>query len=82
LSITRRKFCYLVVLNEKFLTTLAAALVPQIDQVLLRIGITLADYLVGNKLSVLMNVLHGFKGRNQGTLDPRVVDRAVFASKT
>ncbi len=40
LSITRRKFCYLVVLNKKFLTLLASNLLPQIEQVLMRIGIS------------------------------------------
>ncbi|AXQ97785.1 hypothetical protein D0N37_08485 [Pseudoalteromonas piscicida] len=37
--ITRRKFCYLVVLNEKFLTQLASDLFLQIEQVLRLIGI-------------------------------------------
>ncbi|ASD66680.1 hypothetical protein B1L02_06380 [Pseudoalteromonas piscicida] len=40
MSITRRKFCYLVVLNEKFLTQLAPDLFLQIEQVLRLIGIT------------------------------------------
>ncbi|ASD65617.1 hypothetical protein B1L02_00180 [Pseudoalteromonas piscicida] len=39
MSITRRKFCYLVVLNEKFLTQLASDLLLQIEQVLRLIGI-------------------------------------------
>ncbi|RZM73347.1 hypothetical protein C3B51_20770, partial [Pseudoalteromonas rubra] len=34
------KFCYLVVLNEKFLTLLASYLLLQIEQVLSEIGIT------------------------------------------
>ncbi|USE69043.1 hypothetical protein CTT31_07905 [Pseudoalteromonas maricaloris] len=40
MSITRRKFCYLVILNEKFLTQLASDLLLQIEQVLRLIGIT------------------------------------------
>ncbi|NLR15134.1 hypothetical protein F9Y84_10700 [Pseudoalteromonas peptidolytica] len=40
MSITRQKFCYLVVLNEKFLTLLASDLLLQIEQVLSQIGIT------------------------------------------
>ncbi|ASD69354.1 hypothetical protein B1L02_20905 [Pseudoalteromonas piscicida] len=40
MSITRRKFCYLVALNEKFLTQLASDLLLQIEQVLRLIGIT------------------------------------------
>ena len=39
LSITRQKFCYLVVLNKKFLTQLASDLLPQIEQVLMRVDI-------------------------------------------
>ncbi|WP_223192217.1 hypothetical protein [Pseudoalteromonas piscicida] len=39
MSIARRKFCYLVVLNEKFLTQLASDLFLQIEQVLRLIGI-------------------------------------------
>ncbi|MBE0347636.1 hypothetical protein PPEP_a2136 [Pseudoalteromonas peptidolytica F12-50-A1] len=39
MSITRQKFCYLVVLNEKFLTLLASDLFLQIEQVLSQIGI-------------------------------------------
>ncbi|MBE0375675.1 hypothetical protein PFLA_b0573 [Pseudoalteromonas flavipulchra NCIMB 2033 = ATCC BAA-314] len=39
MSITRQKFCYLVVLNEKFLTQLASDLLLQIEQVLRQIGI-------------------------------------------
>nr|WP_249364699.1 hypothetical protein [Pseudoalteromonas rubra] len=38
-SITRQKFRYLVALNEKFLTPLAAYLLLQIEQVLSEIGI-------------------------------------------
>ncbi|RRS07422.1 hypothetical protein EAG18_16855 [Pseudoalteromonas sp. J010] len=34
MSITRQKFCYLVVLNKKFLTLLASDLLLQIEQVL------------------------------------------------
>ncbi|MBE0346996.1 hypothetical protein PPEP_a3975 [Pseudoalteromonas peptidolytica F12-50-A1] len=41
MSITRQKFCYLVVLNEKFLTLLASDLLLQIEQVLSQIGIML-----------------------------------------
>ncbi|PAY02567.1 hypothetical protein CKO50_04135 [Pseudoalteromonas sp. HM-SA03] len=41
MSITRRKFCDLVVLNEKFLTQLASDLLLQIEQVLRLIGIYL-----------------------------------------
>ncbi|MBD0784112.1 hypothetical protein FX995_20785 [Pseudoalteromonas flavipulchra] len=40
MSITRIKFCYLVVLNKKFLTQLASDLLLQIEQVLRLIGIT------------------------------------------
>ncbi|MBE0348041.1 hypothetical protein PPEP_a3137 [Pseudoalteromonas peptidolytica F12-50-A1] len=40
MSITRqKKFCYLVVLNKKFLTPLASDLLLQIEQVLSLIGI-------------------------------------------
>ncbi|NLR15944.1 hypothetical protein EAG18_10195 [Pseudoalteromonas sp. J010] len=39
MSITRQKFCYLVVLNKKFLTLLASDLLLQIEQVLSQIGI-------------------------------------------
>ncbi|RRS10681.1 hypothetical protein EAG18_01250 [Pseudoalteromonas sp. J010] len=39
MSITRQKFCYLVVLNKKFLTRLASGLLPQIEQVIRQIGI-------------------------------------------
>ncbi|RXF05944.1 hypothetical protein D9603_02800 [Pseudoalteromonas sp. PS5] len=39
MSITRKKFCYLVVLNKKFLTLLASDLLLQIEQVLSQIGI-------------------------------------------
>ncbi|RXF06608.1 hypothetical protein D9603_01520 [Pseudoalteromonas sp. PS5] len=39
MSITRQKFCYLVVLNKKFLTPLASGLLLQIEQVLSLIGI-------------------------------------------
>ncbi|RRS10283.1 hypothetical protein EAG18_01630 [Pseudoalteromonas sp. J010] len=35
----KAKFCYLVVLNEKFLTLLASDLLLQIEQVLSQIGI-------------------------------------------
>ncbi|TMP29527.1 hypothetical protein CWB99_07910 [Pseudoalteromonas rubra] len=41
-SIARQKFCYLVVLNEKFLTPLASYLLLQIEQVLSEIGITMS----------------------------------------
>ncbi|RXF05595.1 hypothetical protein D9603_03670 [Pseudoalteromonas sp. PS5] len=41
----RQKFCYLVVLNNKFLTLLASDLLLQIEQVLSQIGITLRRYL-------------------------------------
>ncbi|MBE0344582.1 hypothetical protein PPEP_a4099 [Pseudoalteromonas peptidolytica F12-50-A1] len=41
MSITRQIFCYLVVLNEKFLTQLASDLLLQIEQVLRLIGIIL-----------------------------------------
>ncbi|NLR16235.1 hypothetical protein F9Y84_16425 [Pseudoalteromonas peptidolytica] len=41
MSITRQKFCYLVVLNKKFLTLLASDLLLQIEQVLSQIGIVL-----------------------------------------
>ncbi|MBD0782735.1 hypothetical protein FX995_13565 [Pseudoalteromonas flavipulchra] len=41
MSITRRKFCDLVVLNEKFLTQLASDLLLQIERVLRLIGIYL-----------------------------------------
>ncbi|NSY32745.1 hypothetical protein DS891_03895 [Pseudoalteromonas sp. JC28] len=40
MSITRLKFCYLVILNKKFLTRLASDLLLQIEQVLRLIGIT------------------------------------------
>ncbi len=40
LSIARQKFCYLVVLNDKFLTQLASDIIPQIEQVLSQIGIS------------------------------------------
>ncbi|PAX99295.1 hypothetical protein CKO50_21975 [Pseudoalteromonas sp. HM-SA03] len=40
MSITKQKFCYSVVLNEKFLTQLASDLLLQIEQVLRLIGIT------------------------------------------
>ncbi len=39
MPITRQKFRYLVVLYEKFLTKLTCGLIPQIDYVLLRVGI-------------------------------------------
>ncbi|MBE0345839.1 hypothetical protein PPEP_a0808 [Pseudoalteromonas peptidolytica F12-50-A1] len=39
MSITRQKFCYLFVLNKKFLTLLASGLLLQIEQVLSQIGI-------------------------------------------
>ncbi|ATD09343.1 hypothetical protein PPIS_b0123 [Pseudoalteromonas piscicida] len=39
MSIAQQKFCYLVVLNDKFLTQLASDLIPQIEQVLSQIGI-------------------------------------------
>ena len=39
MSIARQKFCYLVVLNKKFLTQLASDLIPQIEQVLSQNGI-------------------------------------------
>ncbi|MBE0345542.1 hypothetical protein PPEP_a0439 [Pseudoalteromonas peptidolytica F12-50-A1] len=42
MSITRQKFCYLVVLNKKFLTRLALDLLLQIEQVLSQMGITTA----------------------------------------
>ncbi|MBE0345145.1 hypothetical protein PPEP_a3503 [Pseudoalteromonas peptidolytica F12-50-A1] len=42
MSITRQKFCYLVVLNKKFLTLLASDLLLQIEQVLSQIGISCA----------------------------------------
>ncbi|MBE0347363.1 hypothetical protein PPEP_a1804 [Pseudoalteromonas peptidolytica F12-50-A1] len=40
MSIIRQKFCYLVVLNKKFLTLLASNLLLQIEQVLNQICIT------------------------------------------
>ncbi|MBE0348909.1 hypothetical protein PPEP_b0770 [Pseudoalteromonas peptidolytica F12-50-A1] len=39
MSITRQKFCYLVVLNKKFLTLFASDLLLQIEQVLSQVGI-------------------------------------------
>ncbi|AXQ99034.1 hypothetical protein D0N37_15780 [Pseudoalteromonas piscicida] len=51
MSITRRKFCYLVALNEKFLTQLASDLLLQIEQVLRLIGITLSVNALCNKKS-------------------------------
>ncbi|RRS07565.1 hypothetical protein EAG18_16730 [Pseudoalteromonas sp. J010] len=40
MSITRQKFCYLVVLNKKFLMLLASDLLLLIEQVLSQIGIS------------------------------------------
>ncbi|MBE0348884.1 hypothetical protein PPEP_b0740 [Pseudoalteromonas peptidolytica F12-50-A1] len=48
MSITRQKFYYLVVLNEKFLTLLASDLLLQIEQVLSQIGITIRVMPVGH----------------------------------
>ncbi|AXQ96540.1 hypothetical protein D0N37_01155 [Pseudoalteromonas piscicida] len=55
MSITRRKFCYLVVLNEKFLTQLASDLLLQIEQVLRLIGIIEQVLLVLNTIIIDVN---------------------------
>ncbi|MBE0346699.1 hypothetical protein PPEP_a2801 [Pseudoalteromonas peptidolytica F12-50-A1] len=41
MSITRQKFCYLVILNKKFLTQLASDLLLKIEQILSLIGISI-----------------------------------------
>ncbi|RZM73059.1 hypothetical protein C3B51_21395, partial [Pseudoalteromonas rubra] len=48
-------FCYLVVLNEKFLTQLASYLLRQIEQVLSEIGIILNNYLNNLKNKIVLN---------------------------
>ena len=56
--IVRQKFCYLVVLNEKFLTQLASGLTPQNDKVFLRVGISRAlDLRPKDKQSALPQVI-------------------------
>ncbi|NLR14112.1 hypothetical protein EAG18_16290 [Pseudoalteromonas sp. J010] len=65
MSITRQKFCYLVVLNEKFLTLLASDLLLQIEQVLSQIGITFTEKRKQRSRSSLPT---GFNSNNPTTL--------------
>ncbi|RRS08346.1 hypothetical protein EAG18_12850 [Pseudoalteromonas sp. J010] len=53
MSITRQKFCYLVILNEKFLTLLASDLLLQIEQVLSQIGISCHSFLNPQRVTPL-----------------------------
>ncbi|MBE0348605.1 hypothetical protein PPEP_b0393 [Pseudoalteromonas peptidolytica F12-50-A1] len=57
MSITRKKFCYLVVLNKKFLTLLASDLLLQIEQVLSQIGISCNQVLTKHEAKSITNQL-------------------------